>query len=51
MLPRAIAIILVPLGINLNWVFAPILWLRISRGASVSLEERRRAAARGRPLE
>lgn len=51
MLARAIAIILVPLGINLNWVFAPILWRRISRGASVSLEERQRAALHGRRLE
>lgn len=51
MLPRAIAIILVPLGVNLNWVFAPLVWRRVSRGASLSLEERRRAAARGHRQE
>jgi hypothetical protein len=51
MLPRLIAAVLVPLGVNLNWVFAPRLSWKVSRGSSRSLEECRRAALTDRRQE
>lgn len=48
---RVLARLLLPLGVNLNWVFAPRLWWRVRRGAPVSLAERRLAVLRNRPQE
>ena len=39
------------LGVNLNWLFAPLTWLAITRAAPKSLHERRREALKYLPQE
>jgi Na+/H+-translocating membrane pyrophosphatase len=46
---RMIAKIGLALGVNLNWLFAPMTWLAIKRAAPKSLHERRQEALRHLP--
>lgn len=44
---RLVARLLLPLGVNLNWVFAPRAWVRSRRVPPRSLQECQREAAQG----